>query len=85
MFPLECQGSFFVFLLCSGPWATIQPMTNPDQLKVALPVHVAQVVAHALLYDGRHRVRDADAVMVRMTAEWLVERLAEAWIRGYEG
>jgi hypothetical protein len=53
-------------------------MTNPDQLKVALPVHVAQVVAHALLYDGRRRVHDGDAVMARITAEWLVERLAEA-------
>jgi hypothetical protein len=50
-------------------------MTNPDQLKVAMPVHVAQVVAHALLHDGRRRVRDADAVVARIVAERLVEHL----------
>jgi hypothetical protein len=77
--------SIFATFLRSGHWSTIQPMTNPDQLKIAMPVHAAQVVAHALLYDGRHRVRDADAVMARMTAEWLVERLTEAGYVGHEG
>ena len=53
-------------------------MTDPDQLKIAMPVHVAQVVVRALLCDGRRRIREGDAVMARMTAEWLVKRLAEA-------
>jgi hypothetical protein len=65
----------FVLILFS---CIVRQMPNPDQLKIAMPVHVSRVMAHALLYDGGRRVRDADHVMTRMTAEWLVERLVEA-------
>jgi hypothetical protein len=42
------------------------------------PAELAQAFAYALRYDGRRRVRDAEELMARITAERLVRHLDRA-------
>ncbi|WP_259650240.1 hypothetical protein [Gluconacetobacter diazotrophicus] len=45
------------------------------ELKPADPGEIADALMHALRYDGRRRVHDADELMARIVAERLVEHL----------
>jgi len=53
-------------------------MTDASTLRAADPADVAGVLAFALQYDGRQRVRHADDLMARITAEYLIRHLAQA-------
>jgi hypothetical protein len=50
-------------------------VTDESQLRPATPEEIAESLAFALRYDGRHRVHHADEAMARITAERLVRHL----------
>jgi hypothetical protein len=51
---------------------------TPPVLRPVDPADLAQALAYALRYDGRRRVRDAEELMARITAERLVRHLDRA-------
>ncbi len=51
---------------------------EPDQLRPATPDEIAESLSFALRYDGRKRVRHADDMMARITAQRLVEHLTRS-------
>jgi hypothetical protein len=53
-------------------------MTDASTLRPADPAEVADALAYALRYDGRHHVHHADGVMARITADYLIRYLAQA-------
>ena len=52
-------------------------MTNAPLLRSADPADVADALAYALRYDGNRRVYHTDDVMARITADYLISRLAQ--------
>jgi hypothetical protein len=50
-------------------------MTDATNLRPATPDEIAETLSFALLYEGRKRVRQADDIMARITAERLVRHL----------
>ena len=52
-----------------------------EELKPADPTEIADALSHALRYDGRRRVHDADELMARIVAERLVEHLRRCGFR----
>ena len=50
-------------------------MSSASPLRPADSADVADALAYALLYDGKHRVHHADDAMARITAERLVQHL----------
>lgn len=55
-------------------------MAAAPPLRPATPDEIAETLSFALRYEGRKRVRDADDIMARITAERLVRHLE---ISGY--
>jgi hypothetical protein len=53
---------------------------TPPGLRPVDPANLAQALAYALRYDGRRRVRDAEELMARITAERLVRHLDRAGV-----
>lgn len=51
-------------------------MPETSHLRPAAPDEIAEALAFALRYDGRKRVRHADGMMARITADRLVQHLA---------
>jgi len=47
-------------------------------MREATPDEIAQALAFALRFDGRKRVRHADEMMARITAEHLVRHLEQS-------
>lgn len=46
-----------------------------EELRTASAADIADALMHALRFDGRRRVHDADELMARLVAERLVEHL----------
>jgi hypothetical protein len=53
-------------------------MLDPDSLKPASSDELAESLSHALMYDHRRRVHDADWLIANVAAERLVDHLAAA-------
>ena len=53
-------------------------MNDTPPLRPASPDEIAETLGFALQYNGRRRVRDADEVMARITAERLVRHLQQS-------
>jgi hypothetical protein len=53
-------------------------MPDMPHLHPATQADVAEALAFALRYDGRKRVRDADLIMARITADRLVRHLEQS-------
>ena len=51
---------------------------DPDRLRPAAADELVQALSFALRYDGRRRVRHADEVMARITAERLAAHLEQS-------
>lgn len=47
-------------------------------LRPASPTEIEETLSFALRYSGKRRVRDADGVMARLTAERLVQHLQQS-------
>jgi hypothetical protein len=68
--------AFAMFLSCSR---RLVAMTDaPDRLTPATPEDLADALMYALRFSRGKRVRSADDIMARITAERLVEYLAGA-------
>jgi len=52
-----------------------------DDLKAAGEDEIADALMHALRFDGRRRVHDADELMARLVAERLVAHLRRCGFR----
>jgi hypothetical protein len=52
-----------------------------DELKPADPRKIADALMHALRFDGRRRVHDADELMAHLVAERLVAHLQRCGFR----
>ena len=50
-------------------------MSDPATLRPATPEEIAQSISHALCFDGRRRVHQADLLMAKIAAEQVVEHL----------
>jgi hypothetical protein len=50
-------------------------MTSVSARRFAAPDEVADALAYALRYEGNRRVHHADAVMARITADYLIRNL----------
>jgi hypothetical protein len=57
-------------------WWQDAAMLDPDSLKPASSDELAESLSHALLYDRRRRVHDADRLIARVAAVRLVEHFA---------
>ncbi|MFL5252763.1 MAG: hypothetical protein ACJ8AI_07695 [Rhodopila sp.] len=53
-------------------------MANVSTLCHADSAEVADTLAYALRYDGNRQVHHADAIMARITAEYLIRHLTQA-------
>jgi hypothetical protein len=53
-------------------------MPDDDKLSPADPQDLADAIAFALNFNGRKRVHDADAFMVRITVDRIVRHLEQA-------
>lgn len=51
------------------------PIPDDNPLRLADAADIADALMHALRYDGRRRVHDADELMARLVAERLVAHL----------
>ena len=51
------------------------PMPDNPKLRPAAADEITTALSFALRYQGRKRVFDADDVMARITAEWLLQHL----------
>jgi hypothetical protein len=58
-------------------WSILYRLDMPDapHLRHATPDEIADALSFALQYQGRKRVRDADGMMARITADRLVQHL----------
>lgn len=50
-------------------------MSDPVTLRPATAEEIAQTLSHALCFEGRKRVHQADNLMAQITAERLVQHL----------
>ncbi|GBQ85990.1 hypothetical protein [Asaia krungthepensis] len=53
-----------------------QDLSVPSVMRAAEPREIADALTHALRFDGRRRVHDADELMATLVAERLVAHLA---------
>ncbi len=65
-----------MYVLDTFPLRRYHPaMSDAPHLRPATPDEIAETLSFALCYEGRKRVRQADDIMARITAERLVQHL----------